>query len=328
MVSAAPLATFDTVAPMPAARSLGAITACAPAASATRRQAPRLCGSVTPSSTSSSAGPASASSRSSRLSCRRVSATRAMTPWCRPPPAKPSRRAPGTRTSFAPRLAARASRSLARASARPSSSKISMTEDGSARRRACTAWKPEMIRVAFNTGPSFGEHEIHAAHFEVHAYDAHPDAVGKPIALFHALAAQLVARGIELEVVPAQLGNVHQTLHVHTVERDEYAEAGDRGYRPLELLAHAILHVVALQPGLDLARRVVGAPLGLRAVPAQIDPAARGVALAPKHGFDRAVDQQVRVAPDGRGEMGVMLVGEAEMADVLRAVDRLAQRAH
>ena len=57
-VSAAPLAAFATVALRPTARSFGTITACAPNASALRRQAPRLCGSVTPSSTSSSAGSA------------------------------------------------------------------------------------------------------------------------------------------------------------------------------------------------------------------------------------------------------------------------------
>jgi hypothetical protein len=55
-VSAAPLATLATVALIPAAWSLGAITAWAPAPSATRRQAPRLCGSVTPSSTKISGG--------------------------------------------------------------------------------------------------------------------------------------------------------------------------------------------------------------------------------------------------------------------------------
>ena len=66
-VSAAPLATLATVALMPTAWSFGAITACAPAPSATRRQAPRLCGSVTPSSTSSSGGAARP-----RRACRRA----------------------------------------------------------------------------------------------------------------------------------------------------------------------------------------------------------------------------------------------------------------
>ena len=71
-VSAAPLATLATVALMPAAFFCGAITAWAPAPSATRRQAPRLWGSVTPSSTSSSGVPpaASRSSSSSSIECR------------------------------------------------------------------------------------------------------------------------------------------------------------------------------------------------------------------------------------------------------------------
>ena len=68
---------------------------------------------------------------------------------------------------------------------------------------------------------------------------------------------------------------------------------------PTPLLAHPILHVVALQPCLDLARCVVGAPLRFGAMSSQIDPAARRVAPALEHGLDRPVDQQVRGAPDG-----------------------------
>ncbi|CSB91071.1 Uncharacterised protein [Vibrio cholerae] len=50
-VSAAPHATLLTVAVSGADLSFGTMTAATPAASALRRQAPRLCGSVTPSST-------------------------------------------------------------------------------------------------------------------------------------------------------------------------------------------------------------------------------------------------------------------------------------
>ena len=63
--SAAPEATLRAVAFSGAELSRGTITACAPKASAERRHAPRLWGSVTPSSTSSSAGPASPGSSSS-----------------------------------------------------------------------------------------------------------------------------------------------------------------------------------------------------------------------------------------------------------------------
>ena len=48
-LSAAPTATFLTVAVKRAALSFGTIMACTPAASAFRKQAPKLCGSVTPS---------------------------------------------------------------------------------------------------------------------------------------------------------------------------------------------------------------------------------------------------------------------------------------
>src|SRR6185437_15184552 len=51
--SAAPEATLIAAVVRPQLRSFGAMTACAPAPSATRRHAPRLCGSCTPSSTSS-----------------------------------------------------------------------------------------------------------------------------------------------------------------------------------------------------------------------------------------------------------------------------------
>ena len=52
VVSAAPAATLRALAVRPAARSLGTITARAPQASAVRKQAPKLCGSCTPSSAS------------------------------------------------------------------------------------------------------------------------------------------------------------------------------------------------------------------------------------------------------------------------------------
>src|SRR3954465_7060071 len=51
------------------------------------------------------------------------------------------------------------------------------------------------------------------------------------------------------------------------------------------------------------------------------------VFLIVQKGLDGAMRQQVRIAPDRRGEMHVRLVGEAEVADVLRRVHRLLARA-
>jgi hypothetical protein len=53
----------------------------------------------------------------------------------------------------------------------------------------------------------------------------------------------------------------------------------------------------------------------------------RGVLLGMDHAADRPVRQQVRVTTDRRGEVGVGLVIQAEVALVLGAVHRLAQRA-
>ena len=99
-VSAAPQAALATVALTPTARSLGTITACAPNASALRRQAPRLCGSVTPSSTSNNSGASAVSRTSSSVTCGSASSTTATTPWCWPWPASASRRAPSTGRTF------------------------------------------------------------------------------------------------------------------------------------------------------------------------------------------------------------------------------------
>ncbi len=79
-VSEAPLDTLATVAFTPTAWSLGASTTCTPAPSATRRQAPRLCGSVMPSSTSTSASPSTMSSVSSSEWLIATTSARATTP--------------------------------------------------------------------------------------------------------------------------------------------------------------------------------------------------------------------------------------------------------
>ena len=120
---------------------------------------------------------------------------------------------------------------------------------------------------------------------------------------------------------------MQQALDEDVVERDEEAEGHDRRHAAGELLADAVLHEVALEEGDHVAGGVVGAALGHRAVQADLLPVAGAVLLAAERGLDAAVDQQVGVAPDRRGEVGVGLVGEAEVADVIGAVHRLLQRA-
>ena len=71
---------------------------------------------------------------------------------------------------------------------------------------------------------------------------------------------------------------MHQAFDEDVVEGDEDAEGHDRRDAAGELLADAILHVVALEPGFDVARGLVGAALGGRAVQADLGPVAGRVA--------------------------------------------------
>ena len=87
-----------------------------------------------------------------------------------------------------------------------------------------------------------------------------------------ALADQRVRAGVEVEVVAAELGDVHEPVDGEAVERHEQAEARDAADGAVELLADPVLHVVALEPVVDVARRFVGAALGHRRVHAELLP--------------------------------------------------------
>src|SRR5688572_1236850 len=113
---------------------------------------------------------------------------------------------------------------------------------------------------------ALGEREIDFARIEVHAHELHAHAVAETEASVRAFAHELMLRGIEVEIVTAELGHVHQPFYVDAIERHEYAERSDPAHARVENLSDAVLHVIALEPGLDVARRVVRAPLGHRAV--------------------------------------------------------------
>ena len=104
-----------------------------------------------------------------------------------------------------------------------------------------------------------------------------------------ALADQGVPRLVELVVIIAQFGHMHQAFDVHAIECDEDAEIGDAGDGAFEFLADFILHVVALEPLLHITRGVVGAALGHGAMRAQRFPLAGVIDFLLHHGFDRAM---------------------------------------
>src|SRR6218665_352572 len=90
--------------------------------------------------------------------------------------------------------------------------------------------------------------KVDPAAVQIHAADLHPHPRTNRIADAGALAAQFLARLVELEVLAPQFGDVHQALHIHRVERHEDAEAGDRADHAAVFLAQMLAHVLALEP--------------------------------------------------------------------------------
>src|SRR3990172_5560951 len=166
------------------------------------------------------------------------------------------------------------------------------------------------------------QYEIDLARLAVDAHELHAHAVADAETLGGALAEQLVFARIEMEIIGAEFRYVHQPFHKYVVERDKNSECDRRADGAGKRFAHPVAHEVTLEPRIDVARRLVGAPFRLRAMRAEFLPAAGRVVLATQHGLDCAMHQQIGIAPDRRSEMRIRLVGKPEMADVVRAVDR------
>src|SRR5574337_238118 len=99
------------------------------------------------------------------------------------------------------------------------------------------------------SGRPFDQAEVDLVSLQVHPHELHPDPIRQAVADAGALAQELVAGIIEMEVVLAQFGDVHQALDEDVVQGHEHAERGDRRNAADELLADLVLHVVALEPG-------------------------------------------------------------------------------
>ena len=274
--SAAPLATFATTGDSPAARSFGAITACTPTASATRRHAPRLCGIGHPVEHQQQRRVPRRSRRILvEVGVSSRGRTRATTPWWRPPPvqaleparprASPARRAPRAAASSIARSRDRAG-SRRRGSRAPSrdrragapaprgnrSGPARLAHASTKSMRACSrSTRTTRTRTRSPSRKRGG---------------CAPRAAGGP-------------PGRTGVVVP-QLRDVHQPLDVHLVERDEDAEAVTALMRAVERLADPGRACSSTSASSHVARRLVGAALGHRAVRAERVPVARRVALA------------------------------------------------
>ena len=103
--------------------------------------------------------------------------------------------------------------------------------------------------------------EIDLPAIEIDAADLHPNPGAYRITHAAALAAQFLPRLVKTEILAAEFGDMHQSLDVHRVQRDENTKAGGRGDHAAKLLAQMLAHVFAFKPGLDIAAGLVGAPL-------------------------------------------------------------------
>ncbi|KAG0924890.1 hypothetical protein G6F32_013749 [Rhizopus arrhizus] len=122
---------------------------------------------------------------------------------------------------------------------------------------------------------------------------------------------------------------MHQALHLRLVQFHEQAEAGHAADHAVELPADVLFHPRRAVTLVDLALGLIGATLTLGTLQRQRGHFARVVGelvqrLAGQRGLDRAMHQQIGVAADRRSEVRVRLQRQAEVAVVVRAVDRQA----
>ena len=172
------------------------------------------------------------------------------------------------------------------------------------------------------------EHKVDLGAFQVGAHHFHRQRIAQLEGHAALFADNRLALHVEVEVILAQLRDMQQAFDVHVVQQHKHAKAGDGADLAGEHFAHLVAHEVALQPGVHIAGGVVGAAFGHRTVFAQRRPGLRrGVLAALQDGLDGAVHQQIRIPANRRGEVGVSLIRQAKVADVVRAVHRLLQAA-
>ena len=140
-----------------------------------------------------------------------------------------------------------------------------------------------------------------------------------------------MANRVVMEIVGTQFRNMDEPFDIHLIECDEGAKGRDTGNGAIKDFADPILHVVALEPGFDIARGVIGTALSRRAMQTNLFPSAlisrEFDLLKLQCIFDGAMHEQIWVAPDRRREVRVILVRQTEVADVVWAVDGLLHRA-
>src|SRR5580700_6819686 len=322
VVSAAPAATLRAAALSDAARSRGTMTASAPQASAVRRHAPRLCGSCTPSSASSSGLRACSRAPSKSSSVHGGSGSMsAATPWCATSPKVRASACASTRSTGRPCCRASSSSSRTRTSSRA-------PDDASASsaRHADRKWSRADSCL-------FRELEIDQTLDGIDGRHDHPHMTARAQSAPLASTGPGVAVLVHRVLIIAQIVDMQQTVHGNLEKLHEASELDDCRDQTVERLADALAQVRAFEKRRNITIGLVGALLEPgRALPES----AQGIRLVAhaaavctvEQGFQRAVHDEVGIATNGRCEMCVVLEREPKVTDVRRLINRLRERAH
>ena len=113
------------------------------------------------------------------------------------------------------------------------------------------------------------EAQVDLARIQIDAADLHRDPIGQLVTDTGTFTAQLMPRFVILEIICAQLGDMHHAFDEQRIELHENAEGGHTRNRPGKFLAELVADEITLEPRLDIARGFIGAPLVGRAVNAQ-----------------------------------------------------------
>ena len=136
---------------------------------------------------------------------------------------------------------------------------------------------------------------------EVNAADLHLDPRADDITYAAALAAQFLPDLVKAEILAAEFGDVDQPFDIKRIERDEEAKTGDRTDGAGEFFAEMLTHVLALEPGLDVARGLVRTPLARTRVCAGDLPGREVLAAHPRHRPRRRLGTAAPKRRFGRG---------------------------
>ncbi len=166
----------------------------------------------------------------------------------------------------------------------------------------------------------------------IDSHHLHPHLVADAERPVRVLAAQHVRTLDEAVVVVAQARDVHEPLDVMLRQLHEQSEGRHARDEAVELVADLVGHEPRLLPGEQFVLGFVGTALHLRAVTRDVgeffDALLTQLVVEPRVAVlpQRAVDDQVRIPADGRGEVRVLVGGEPEVAEAHRVVPCLLHR--